>query len=63
MIKSDARCTSEITSRIAIKKNNSREEEEEKKKALSPLKFKVATSKMLHLERTLVWYGNLDTSS
>jgi len=31
-IKSDARCTREITSRIVMEKNNSREEEEEEKK-------------------------------
>ena len=33
-----------------------------RRKLFSPLKFKKATSKMLYLEHSLVWYGNLDTS-
>jgi hypothetical protein len=55
MITNDARCTREIKSRIAIAKA-----EFNKKKAFFPqqigFKFKEESNKMLHLERSFVWF-------
>ena len=60
MITNDARCTREIKSMIVTAKFAFN-----KKRTLANhtgLQFKGETSKVLHLEQSFVWCGNLDTS-
>jgi len=57
MITNDARCTSDIKSRIAT----AREEEDTFHQQIG-LKLKKKTRQMLHLEQSQVWCWKLDTS-
>jgi hypothetical protein len=54
MITSDARCTREIKSRIAMAKNSIQQEEKSFHQQTG-IKFKEETSKVLHLEHSFVW--------
>jgi hypothetical protein len=54
MITSDARCTREIKSRIAMAKSSIQQEEEYFHQQTG-LKYKEETSKVLHLEHSFLW--------
>ena len=60
MIENDTRYTSEINPVLRGKSSIQQEEKSFHKK--TGLKFKEETSKLLYLEHSFVWYGNLDTS-